>query len=320
MKVMVTDLKDGDSVDSLFSVKYKRAPTPYKSNTAWRFAFGAADSTGEIEVSYWGGQGEGSVRTVHDSFKEGDVVRVQGFVGLWREKNRLKIDINEGKGSVAKAASYDLKDFIPSSGKDIDALYNELLQMVAGVGHEGLRRLLEAFFLDEEFAGKFRKCPGAMQIHHAWLGGLLEHTLSLTKIAREAAKAYENVDLDLLTAGCLLHDVGKIRELEVTTNIKVGEEGMLRGHTVIGEEMVRERARQTGLDGRTLLKLSHMVLSHLGKPEYGAPRTPMFTEAVLLYYADELDSKANQFDKIKKETDTEDFRVYAPRLGEVYLK
>ncbi len=317
MKTMIAELRAGAAVDSLFSVKYKRAPTTYKGGTAWRFAFGAADRTGEIEVSFWGGQNEQSVRSLHDGFKEGDVVRVKGVVGVWNEKP--KIDVNEGMGAIEKATVTELADFIPASKKDVDALERELLALVDGVAHAGLRQLLDAFFRDLRFAAAFKRAPGAMTIHHAWLGGLLEHSVGVARIARAAAKNYEGVDVDLITAGALLHDVGKMRELEVTTNIKVGEEGMLRGHTVIGEEMVREKARGL-LDEVTLRKLSHIILSHLGRHEYGAPKLPMFAEAAIVYYADELDSKANQFVRIKSETTTEDFRVFDKRLGEVYLR
>ncbi|MBI4021452.1 MAG: HD domain-containing protein [Candidatus Aenigmarchaeota archaeon] len=316
MKVMVNELRGSSSpVDSLFSVKYKRAPTSYAKG--WRFAFGAADRTGEIEVSFWGGLDEQGVRRVHDSFKEGDIVRVRGTVGIWKE--RPKIDVNEESGSIQKVAVTDPSDFIPTTAKDVEALYQELLAIVDGVKTPGLRQLLDAFFRDHGFATAFKRAPGAMTIHHAWLGGLLEHSLGVARIAREAVRNYPDLDLDLVTAGSLLHDVGKMRELEVTTNIKIGEEGMLRGHTVLGEEMVREKARGI-LDEVTLRKLSHIILSHLGKHEHGAPKVPMFAEAAIVYYADELDSKANQFQRIKTETTTEDFRVYDKRLGEIYLR
>ncbi len=316
LKIFVSDLKEGQSVDSLFSVKYKRAVLQYQNG--WRFSFGASDKTGEIEVGFWGSFDEAAVRRVCDSFGEGDVVRVQGLVGLWKE--RKKIDVNEGKGLVQKAEKYDLADFLPSSGKDLEQMRAELLQIIGSVGHEGLRKLLNAFFEEGDFLEKFVKAPGAMYLHHAWVGGLLEHSLSVCRIATAAAKEYAEIDLDLVAAGALLHDVGKVRELEVTTNIKVGEEGMLRGHVVIGEEMVRKKALETGLDAQSLLKISHMMLSHHGNQEYGAPKPPMFAEALVVYYADELDSKASQFVRIKRETASEDFRVYDKHLGEIYLK
>ncbi len=314
-KSFVEDLKPGESVDSLFSVKYKRAVTQYANG--WRFAFGAADKTGEIEVSYWGGDDRAAVQEAHDSFQEGGVVRVQGFVGSW--KDRKKIDVNQGKGSITQAKEFDLKDFLPETKKSVEAMYAELLGLVDGVRHEGLKKVLNAFFRDEEFAEEFKRAPAAMSYHHAWLGGLLEHSLAVARIALEAGKEY-GADRDLLTAGALLHDVGKIKEFEVSTSIKVGEEGMLRGHIPIGEELVRRKAKETGLDEHALRKLSHIILSHHGKQEFGSPKPPMFVEAILVYYADELDSKAAQFARIKEETNTEDFRVYDKKWGQVYLK
>ncbi len=316
MKQLISELKEGAPVDSTFSVKYKRGVDSYKNG--WRFAFGAADKTGEVEVSYWGGANKDTVQAVHDSFKEGDVVRVQGNAALW--KDRLKIDVNEGKGIITKIEKYDLSDFIPQSNKDLEHLYTELLQLIAEVKHDGLRKLLESFFKDEKFAEEFKRTPGAMYLHHAWLGGLMEHSMSVAKIARYAAEQYDEIDVDLIIAGALLHDIGKMRELQVTTNIKVGEEGMLRGHTVIGEEMVREKAKSIGLDEHALLKLSHMILSHHGSNENGAPKRPMFVESVLVYFADELDAKASFFTKVKEETNTEDFRIYDKHWGEVYLR
>ncbi|MDD5317443.1 MAG: HD domain-containing protein [Candidatus ainarchaeum sp.] len=315
MKAYISDLKEGFPVDSLFSVKYKRGVISYQNG--WRFAFGASDKTGEIEVSFWGGRDRDSVQKAHDSFKEGDVVHVIGFVSVYKDK--AKIDVNEGKGSISRATSFDLEDFLPESEKDLDGLYSELLAMVDSVREPGLKSLLDAFFRDEKLAAEFRRAPGAMYLHHAWLGGLLEHTVSVARIAREAAKCC-GADVDLVTAGALLHDVGKMRELEVSTNIKIGEEGMLRGHTVLGEEMAREKARGVGLDEKLLLKLSHVILSHMGEMENGAPKKPMFVEAVIVHYSDELDTRASQFAKIRRETTTEDFRVYERHVGEVYLK
>ncbi len=313
MKKFIEELKPGELVDSLFSVKYKRAVSLYANG--WRFSFGVSDRTGELEVSYWGGEEQKKAQDIFDSFKEDDVVRVQGLIGLW--KDRKKIDINEGRGAVARVSEFDPEDFLHKSDKDMAELESQLLELVDGVKHEGLHALLCAFFKDEEFMARFRRAPGAMYLHHAWLGGLMEHSLSVALISREAAKRY-SLDMDLLTAGALLHDIGKIKEFEVTTNIKVGEEGMLRGHVVMGEEMVR--GKSAGLDPRMRMKLSHMILSHHGELENGAPKEPMFPEAILVHYADQMDAKASQFERIRNETTSEDFHVYDKNLGQIYLK
>ncbi|MFH1106686.1 MAG: HD domain-containing protein [Candidatus Micrarchaeota archaeon] len=315
MKAMISELKEGQQVDSLFSVKYKRDVLQYANG--WRFAFGASDRTGEVEVSYWGANDEARVRKAHAAFGEGSVVRVVGLVGSY--KGRKKIDVNEGKGLIEPAGEYDIADFLAHTAKDVGGMYAELLGMVESVTHPGLKKLLEAFFNDSGFAERFRQAPGAMQMHHAWVGGLLEHTLAVARISRNAAPEY-GADLDLVTAGALLHDIGKMREYEVTTNIKIGEEGMLRGHTAIGEETVRRKAIETGLDGQTLLKLSHMILSHHGELSNGAPKTPMFAEAAIVHFADYLDARAARLAQVKREATTEDFRVYDGKAGEVYLR
>jgi len=316
MKRFIEELKPGDQVDTLFSVKYKRAVTQYANG--WRFAFGGADKTGEIEVSYWGGYDQDKVQQIHDLFKEGDVVSVQGNVGMWRDKK--KIDINEDKGGISIADNFHLADFLPISDKNLDELYSHLLGLINKVEHDGLRDLLVAFFKDEKFMADFKRAPGAMYLHHAWVGGLLEHSLAVTLAARETGKNYNIVDMDLLTTGALLHDIGKMKEYEVTTSIKVGEEGLLRGHTIMGEEMVRDKAKKTGLEEKTLMKLCHILLSHHGKHEKTAPVEPKFVEAILVHYADLMDSAASQFERIKKETTTEDFHVYDKNWGQIYLK
>jgi len=316
MKTFVSELVVGASVDSLFSVKYKRGIDLTK-NGKYYFSFGIADKTGEIEVTYWGGANKVTVQAIHDSFEEGNVINVVGRVDSYQD--RKKISVNEGLGSVSVATTFNLSDFLPESTRNIDDMFSELLTMVDAVANPGLKALLNAFFRDETFAEKFKHAPGAMYLHHAWIGGLLEHSLAVAKTANCAASNYE-VDQDLLTAGALLHDIGKLKELEVSTNIKVGEEGMLLGHITLGCEMVRRKAEEMGLDPHILLKLSHMIISHHGKQEYGSSKSPMFVESILVYYADEMDAKASQFERIKRDTNSEDFRVYDKYWGEIYLK
>ena len=318
-KTFVSELKEGQLVDSAFSVKYKRGVAEYGNGKGWYFSIGASDKTGEIEVTYWGGASREAVQKVHDSVKEGGVARVQGIVGNW--KDRKKIDVNEGKGTISQAAFFNPEDFLPRGEKDVEEMYAKLLQLVDGIKDNGTRKLLNAFFRDEEFAETFKRAPAAMQLHHAWLGGLLEHSLNVATTCKTVAGNYDGINEDLLVAGALLHDVGKLHEYEVTTSIKVSEAGMLRGHVVMGEEMVRAKAGNLPeLGETTLLKLSHILLSHHGEGDKGAPKKPMIVEAALVHYADEMDAKASQFARIRKETTSEDFRVYDKHWGEVYLK
>ncbi len=316
MKQFVKDLEFGKKVESKFSVKYRHPPREYRNG--FMFVVGLADKTGEIEATYWGGKNAEAVRKVYEGFREGDVVYVSGIVGEFRDK--LKIDVNEGEGIVRKTDEYEIEDFIAKSEKSIEEMASKLKESINSIGDSYLRSLLNSFFGDARFFEEFKKAPAAMYIHHACIGGLLEHTLNVVKLC-EAACSIHPLDRDLLLTGAILHDVGKLREFRATTNIKISEEGMLRGHIIIGDELVQEKIKSIGGFPEALrLKLSHIILSHHGSSEYQSPKKPQFPEAVAVHYADELDSKLYQYLSAKKEASTEDFRTYTKRLGEIYLK
>lgn len=314
----ISDLKEGDSVNSAFSVKYKHPPESYKNG--FRFEVGLADRTGEIELKYWGGADKEKVEALYKEFKVDDVVEVSGKVSAF--KGVAEIHINEGAGSIRKIAEFDIGDFVEKSAEDSEKLAAEMLNEIKGMKNGHLRRLMEAFFEDAEFMRQFKSAPGAMYMHHATIGGLIEHTSHVLRLCREIHAIYPAMDRDLLISGAILHDIGKIQEFRAGTNIKQTEEGMLRGHIALGEEAVLARIRGIkDFPNELKIKIAHMMLSHHGANEYGSPKEPSFPEAAAVYYADEMDSKVDQFVKIKKETKTEDFRVYSKKLGRgIYLK
>ncbi|MDI6654643.1 MAG: HD domain-containing protein [Candidatus Hydrothermarchaeota archaeon] len=318
MKQFIKDLEFGRKVESKFSVKYRHPPREYMNG--FMFVTGLADKTGEIEATYWGGKNLEKVRNVYESFREGDVVYVSGTVGEFRDK--LKIDINEGEGIIRKTEEYEIEDFIAESERNLEEMASELREIMSSIGSPHLKSLLDSFFGDAKFFEEFKKAPAAMYIHHACIGGLLEHTLNVAKLCEAAYSLYPQLDRDLLMAGAILHDVGKLREFKATTNIKISEEGMLRGHIIIGDELVQEKIKSIGEFPENLgLKLSHIILSHHGSNEYQSPKEPQFPEAVAVHYADELDAKLYQYMEIKeKAKESNDFRAYSKRLGGVYLK
>ncbi len=317
MKQFIKDLKNGDEVDSLFSVKYKHPVTTYVKG--FRFQFGISDKTGELQVTYWGGQNKDTIDRVYRGFSENDVIHIKGITGEYKEK--LKIDINDGKGIIEMTKEYNQEDFVPVTEKDIEEMYSELKKYIGNVKNSHLKTLLDLFFEDEVFVKVFKKSPGAMYIHHGYIGGLLEHSLGVVKLCDRIFDIYPSLDYDLLITGAVLHDIGKIKEFEVNTNIQISEEGMLRGHIVIGNEMLLEKINKIpGFPNLLKMKLSHIILSHHGKLEYGSPRTPQFPEAAAIYYADEFDSKIFQYVKLKQDADTEDFRIYTKRFGGLYLR
>lgn len=314
MQGYIKDLKTGERVDSTFSVKYKHPPKEYKNG--FSFVLGLADRTGEIEATYWGGAKEG-VQELYDSVKADEVVRILGRIEEFKGKQR--ISINPTDGGINKEEKFDLERFVPKTKRNMDEMTAKLFEQIDSVKNPHLKGLLESFFKDSEFLEKFKFTPAAMYIHHPYIGGLLEHTLSVTSLCQAALDLYPSLDGDLLISGALLHDIGKTREFVVGTNIKMSEEGMLRGHIPIGEEMLLEKM---GEDFPKILKMKmcHIILAHHGKGEYNSPVSPEFPEAVMVYYADELDAKLFQYMKLKEESSTEDFHVYSKRLGQIYLK
>jgi 3'-5' exoribonuclease len=171
-------------------------------------------------------------------------------------------------------------------------MWRELQGMVAGLTNPHLKGLLESVFADEDIARRYRRAPAAKHIHHAFLGGLLEHVLSVCGMARLAAAHYANIDCDLLIAGVLLHDIGKIYELSYERGFSYSEEGQLIGHISIATRMLHDKLR--GLPDfppRLRALVEHMILSHHGRLEFGSPKLPQFPEALLLHYLDDMDSK-----------------------------
>lgn len=316
MKQFVSDLKPGEKVESFFSVKYKHPLKAYKKG--FFFELGLSDKTGEIELTYWGGSNKDAVEKLYSSFSKNDIVFVSGSVSEFN--NAIQIDVNEESGFIEKRSGFDLEDFVPVSKRNLDEMVSELNSLISSLKNPFLKKLLENIF-STSFIDSFKKAPAAMYIHHAYVGGLLEHTLNVVKISKTVCSIYSSMDEDLVVAGAILHDIGKTKEFCVSTNIGISEEGLLRGHVILGEEIVsKEIEKIPGFPEVLKLKLLHIVLSHHGTHSFGAPREPAFPEATAVYYADETDSKVSQFVFFKENALTEDFHAYAKRLGQMYLK
>ncbi|MEM0448293.1 MAG: HD domain-containing protein [Methanomassiliicoccales archaeon] len=315
----VRDLKVGEDVDSLFSVKFKKPPKPYSKGSV--FEVRLADRTGEMTAKYWGSKDEEAVKSVYNSFDSNDVVRVRGSVSSYKETVEISISPDKG-GTVEKVpkGDYRLTDFVASSSRDVDQMMTSLNSAVRRVQNRHLQLLLASFFGDESFVQRFKSAPASMWMHCNWMGGLVEHTLNVLEICEFLAKRYPKLDRDLLIAGALLHDIGKVEEYEVTTNIDVSEDGMLRGHVTIGAEMVsRACDRIEGMPKNLKLKVVHMVLASHAEPEYGSPKRPQFPEALAVHIADEADAKLEQYISAKENAQTEDPWIYDRRLGHIYL-
>lgn len=220
----------------------------------------------------------------------GSVADVVGVVTRYRGVKRVSVD------SITPAPGYAPEDYLGRGPRPVDELVEELRTLVGSVREPGLKRILRAIFGDKEFFGRFSECPASQGYHHAYLGGLIAHTVAVGSHCRWLAEVYPQADRDLLVTAALLHDVGKVDELAFDAGIGYTDSGRLLGHVFLGSQRIRAVAQRCGrLDSDLLMRLEHAVLSHHGELEWGAPKRPSTLEALLLHHADNLDAKAAGF-------------------------
>lgn len=312
-------LKAGDKVDAVFSVGYKKPVTEYKHG--WMFELRAADRTGQITAKYWGMSDQKLVAAVHDSFQKDDVVRIVGEVTEYRGMLEISVSEKDG-GSIARLGpgEYDVSDLVETL-PDIEDMKNRLAAAIALVEDPNLSGLLRAFFEDQEFLEEFSTCPASIQLHSAAIGGLLHHTLNVFDICLRSLDLYPELDRDLVIAGVLLHDVGKVGGFSVATNIRLTVEGGLLSHIVMGDQLLVDRI--AGLEGfpeELATKLRHIQLAHHGRRDWGSPVEPVTPEALLVHKADDLDAKLDYMTRLRERAVTEDDWIYDQRLGRrIYL-
>ncbi|MBW6521728.1 MAG: HD domain-containing protein [Desulfoarculaceae bacterium] len=287
----VDQLKEGDRLDDFFLVKTARlsetrAGKPY-------LILEVADRSGEIGGPIWD-----QAEEFQGLCQVGQFVHLSGQVQSYRDKLQLKIDAVRGVDRQA----VDLADFVLASGQDLELLARDLQTLVTSVKDPYLKKLLRIFFKNEPIWQRFQEAPAAKGIHHAYVGGLLEHSLSVALVADKLAAHYAGVDRSLLLAGALLHDVGKVEELAMDLAlIDYTAQGRLKGHLVMGSEMVAAAARSIkDFPAELLTQLQHLILSHHGRHEFGSPTVPMTVEAFLLSFVDDLDAKMNLMEQLRK--------------------
>ena len=272
------------------------------------------DRTGELDAKMWD-----NVAEVMDGFDRDDFVKVKGLIQIFHNRPQLTIH----KLRRMDDSEVEFADYFPSSHRDPEEMWNELRGIVAGFSNPHLAALLNAFLDDEDIALRYRRAPAAKQIHHAFLGGLIEHVLSVCGMARMAAQHYRNVDADLLLAGVILHDIGKIYELNYERGFSYSNDGQLLGHITIGVRMLAEKCRAfPDFPPQLRSLLEHMILSHHGQLEFGSPKLPLFPEALMLHYLDDLDSKMECMRAlIENDRQVEGcFTTYSPALERTALK
>jgi 3'-5' exoribonuclease len=260
-----------------------------------------------------------NVAEVLEAFERDDFVKVKGLLQIYQNRPQLTIH----KLSKIRDAEVDFGDFFPSSERSPDEMFGELLGIVASVGNAHLRGLLDAFMRDESFVRLFKLAPAAKNVHHAFLGGLLEHVLSLCHLSRMTTAHYKYVDAELVLTGAILHDIGKIAELTYDRSFGYSTEGQLLGHIVIGLRMLGEKlALLPDFPPRLRTLVEHLIVSHHGELEFGSPKTPLFPEAMLLHHLDNLDSKMECMRNMvaRDRLATGDWTSYSSSLDRAVLK
>jgi 3'-5' exoribonuclease len=242
-----------------------------------------SDRTGDIEAKVWD-----NALQCSSLFKEGDILEVQGQTGSY--KGQIQMTLSGLKVSEEE----DPALFLETTPFDISEMVASLRALIKKIKDTHLRTLSERFLSDHVFLEQFKKAPAAKNFHHNYVGGLLEHTLSVCRLAIDVMEHYPNLDGDLLLSGAFLHDIGKIREFKYTASIDYTDEGRLLGHLVLGVAMIEEKmAAIKKFPEETALRLKHLILSHHGEYEFGSPKRPKFLEALALHTIDDLDAKMN---------------------------
>jgi 3'-5' exoribonuclease len=286
----IAHLADGINVEEVYLVSEKQLRANRNGNLFLQLE--VRDRSGSMSARMWNA-GEGLFRT----FEEGDFLRVKGKVQLFQ--GALQMIVNNL--DKVHSSTVHLSDFLPHTEQDVSKLFEKLRSVLMRLSNPHLRGLIECFLMDEVFVDQFCRAPAGIRNHHAYVGGLLEHVVTLLDGAERILPLYPDVNRDLLLVGIFLHDVGKVRELSYDRVFSYTDEGQLIGHLIIGVEMVNEKIPQVSdLTGEPfpqelLLRIKHMILSHHGTYEFGSPKLPMTPEAIALHALDNFDAKVHTF-------------------------
>jgi 3'-5' exoribonuclease len=299
----IRSLRPGDGITAFFVVRKKELKSKKDGTPYLLFEFG--DHTGRMAATLWEG-----VQAVHAAVRAGDTVKIKGTVIEYNDTLQITL---EKIRKTEPADGVDPKQFVRNENVDLDGQIRALSEKLGSIEEPDVRRLLDAVFSKTEIAERFREAPGGKLWHHAYLGGLAQHTLAVLALCERAFSLYPDVNADLLAAGALLHDIGKLEEYEYHRGfIDYTDRGRLFGHVALGSQMVAriigELSAGKSFPEELNRRVIHMILSHHGKLEQGAPVLPMTPEAMILHYADELDSKVNALDRIIEKEKTGDSR------------
>jgi 3'-5' exoribonuclease len=309
--LFVSDLTSEQSITTFFLVCAKEIRNTKEGKPYLRLELG--DRSGTIEARMWT-KFEGMVQDI----ARDDFVRVEGRVELYREKPQLAL-LQVRK---AKPEEIELADFLPHTKEDVEKLYAQLLGYAGEIRNAWLQRLVLNIVNDPAIAARYKKAPAAKVMHHAYLGGLLEHVVGLCGLAKQIAAHYPELDVDLLLTVAILHDVGKLDELCYSRAIGYTTDGQLLGHIVMElETVLRAIDKITGFPPELKTVVQHLLISHHGQYEFGSPKLPMIREALAFHYLDDLDSKmAAARAALVSESGDEEWSAYSGALQRKFLK
>lgn len=257
-------------------IKPKKTGEPYLALTL-------GDRSGQLEAKMWD-----NVEEVLDTFEQDDFLKIKGLVNKYKQRFQLTVHKLRKLGE----SEIDFSDYLPKTTKDINELWRTLTGFVESFQNQHLKSLVQAFMADPEISTAYRNAPAAKTLHHAYIGGLLDHVVSLFRSCDLICKNYPQVNRDLLLTGAFLHDIGKIHELTYNRSFSYSTKGQLLGHMIIELEMLQAKlATLPGFPDELKILIEHLIISHHGEYEFGSPKLPMFPEALMLHYLDDLDSK-----------------------------
>jgi 3'-5' exoribonuclease len=287
---------EGKLFDGFFLLLQKQLRT--SRNNKPYLCLTLCDKTGQLEGRVW----EPADPRIAKDVERGEVVKVRGSVSRFDDRVQMKVE----QLRRAVPGEVDKTDLMPATSLNVDELWSQLLGFVESFTQPDLKRLLNTLLADPQLAQAYREAPAARQLHHAWLGGLLEHVVSLLNLADRVAPHYPILHRDLLLTGVILHDIGKVRELAWDIGFEYTVEGQLLGHIQMGIALVEKTIDSLpGFPDRLKTLVVHMILSHHGKLEFGSPKLPMIPEALVLHFLDDLDAKMQAtslaFEKSAKE-------------------
>jgi len=290
-RIYIRELEEGSKISTTFLVKQKQL-LPFKNKKGKFLHVILGDRTGEIEGRLW--------ETAEDIFprlNDKNIVHVEGEVSRYKDIFQINII------SIAPSENYVIEDLLPVSNRNINEMENELDEVISSIENKNLKELLDRIFTDEELYRNFTRSPAAKFHHQAYIGGLLEHTLGVVKVADSLAGVYPDIDRCLLITGALVHDIGKIEELVYEEQIEYSDGGRLIGHIVLGVNLIQRNIDRIPAFPEDLkIKLIHMIVSHHGEYEWQSPKRPKFIEAMLLHYADMIDVQVDKFNQVKNST------------------